>query len=366
MNKIIISVIILFSTLSYAQQTIIVTGGAGYVGSQLSERLLDESYRVIIIDNLTGTYDPIWKENNLKQVRKHDPTGKNLAIYKIDLCDQELVNQVFEIERPDVVCHFAAHAAVRDSVGKPHEYIENNLFSTLSLLEAAQLYPVSHLILASSSCAYGGGGTVPYTENQPCDRPYSPYGFTKRSMEMLAYTYHHMYGMRITCLRTFTGYGPRCRPDTAAFKFMDAIHHERPIPIFGDGTIYRDFTYVEDVIKGTLLAIKKPFDFEIINISGGKSITIKEFAERIAQAIGKKPIFNYLLSKKEDQVITKANITKAKQLLGYEPTIDFDEGLKRMYAWYLTEYLTQATNRLCLNKLFSKNLIDYKILYLLG
>jgi len=343
LNKIFISLIVLFFPLCYAQQTVIVTGGAGYVGSQLSERLLDEGYRVIVIDNLTGTYDRSWKENNLNQVRKHDPTEKNLVIYKIDLCDQELVNQIFKTERPDVVCHFAAHAAVRDSVGKSREYILNNLLSTLSLLEAAQLYPISHLVLASSSCAYGGGGTVPYTENQPCDRPYSPYGFTKRSMEMLAYTYHHMYGTRITCLRTFTGYGPRCRPDTAAFKFMDAIHHERPIPIFGDGSVQRDFTYVEDVIEGTLLAVKKLFDFEIINISGGKSITIKEFAQRIAKAIGKEPIFNYLRSKKEDQVITKANISKAQQLLGYKPTIDFDEGLKRMYTWYVTEYLTQSS-----------------------
>lgn len=218
-------------------------------------------------------------------------------------------------------------------------YIYNNLLCTLSVLQACVLYHVSHIILASSSCVYGNAGSITLIEEQPCDKPRSPYGFTKHAMEMLAYTYHNLYRIKCTCLKTFTGYGPRARPDTAAFKFMDAIHHKKPVPLFGDDQITRDFTYVGDVEHATLLAIKKPFDYEIINISGGEELTLKEFAQRIGNEIGIQPTFEYLPAKPQDQIITKASIKKAEQLLGYKPQTSFQVGIKKIYTWYQKEYI---------------------------
>jgi len=331
-----------FFSIAYAKK-ILLTGGAGFIGSHVAQQLLERGDSVIIIDNMNDGYHKTIKEHNCSLLFNTDKNN-NLLFYAIDICDSEAMEIICMQEQPDVICHLAARAGVRQSINDPHEYFRSNNNGTLSIFEVARKCGVPHIVSASSSSVYGVRENGPFRETDPVDKQSSPYGMTKRCGELLAYVYHHLFGISITSLRFFTVYGPRGRIDMAPFIFMDAIDHAIPITVFGDGNAIRDFTYIDDIVDGIIKAIDTPLGYEIINLGRGEPVVLRDFITIIENIIDRKAIIEYVSSFAGDVPQTHADIEKAKNLLGYVPQTSLLAGIEKMYTWYKNEYSLMDNN----------------------
>ncbi|MFN3920817.1 MAG: NAD-dependent epimerase/dehydratase family protein [Caldimicrobium sp.] len=308
----------------------LVTGAAGFIGWKVCEFLLKEGNIVLGVDNLNSAYDPLLKEWRLNELKKYE----NFKFHQVDLSNFSALKLLFEIYPIRAVIHLAARAGVRQSLTNPWVYVESNITATLNILFLMKDFGIKKLVLASTSSVYAGQNP-PYHEELKVDTLISPYAATKKSAELLAYTYHYLYGLDISVLRYFTVYGPAGRPDMSIFRFIKWIIEEKPIEIYGDGSQARDFTYIDDIARGTLLALK-PLGFEIINLGGGKNpVSINQIIDILERLLQKKAKKNYLPFHKADVKITWADIEKAKRLLSWEPQIPLEEGLKRTVDWAL-------------------------------
>lgn len=309
---------------------ILVTGGAGFIGSHLAETLLAAGYTVAILDDFNDFYDPQIKQANIAGF------AKDVAIHHLDLRDSASVRNLFHREKFDVIAHLAARAGVRPSIQHPQLYYDTNVTGTLQLLDAARLTGVERFIFASSSSVYGASKTAPFSEDQHLTQTLSPYAATKIAGEFLCSTYSHLYQLRVVALRYFTVYGPRQRPDLAIHQFTRRIYAGQPIEQFGDGTTRRDYTYIDDVIQGTMAALQYQGPlFDIFNLGENETIQLKELIVAIENALGKKAKINQLPEQPGDMPLTCADISKARKLLGYNPTTRLSEGLPRFIDWFL-------------------------------
>jgi len=312
---------------------VLVTGGAGFIGSHLVERLLAEEHRVVCLDNFDDFYNPALKRRNLARALKHP----GFRLVEGDLRDEEGLEKIFAGEKFDLVAHLAARAGVRPSVENPALYVDVNLRGTVYLLEACKKHAVRRFIFASSSSVYGDSSRVPFSEEDPVNTPISPYAATKKAGELLAHTYHHLYGMDVACLRFFTVYGPRQRPEMAIHHFTRSIFEGKKISLFGDGSSRRDYTYIDDAVGGTLGAFRREHGFQVYNIGESQTITLAELIAAIEEQVGKKAIIERLPEQPGDVKLTYAEIGKARERLGYTPQTKIREGLARFVQWYLEE-----------------------------
>src|SRR5213082_2484419 len=309
---------------------ILVTGGAGFIGSHLVEKLLALGYSVAILDDFNDFYDPQIKRGNIAAVKNHAP------VFQIDLRDKNAVRDLFHREKFDAIAHLAARAGVRPSIALPQLYYDANVTGTLHLLDAARTAGIERFIFASSSSVYGICKTVPFSENFHLTQTISPYAATKIASEFLCSTFSHLYQMRVVALRFFTVYGPRQRPDLAIHQFTRKILAGQAIDQFGDGTTRRDYTYIDDIIQGVMAA----FDyngprFDLFNLGESETIQLKDLIAAIEQALGKKATINQLPEQPGDVPLTCADISKARKLLGYNPTTSLAVGLPKFVEWFL-------------------------------
>ncbi|ELC8456921.1 GDP-mannose 4,6-dehydratase [Clostridium perfringens] len=323
-------------------RTILVTGGAGFIGSHLSERLLKEGNRVLVIDSFNNYYDPAIKRNNVEEVKKtcieNNISLNNYKVFEGDIRDNEFLKEVF-CNKIDSIMHLAAMAGVRPSIEDPSLYYDVNITGTVNLLERCRETGVKQFVFASSSSVYGNNEKVPFAESDRVDNPISPYAATKKSGELLCHTYHHLFNMNISCLRFFTVYGPRQRPDLAINKFTSLILEDKEIPFYGDGSTSRDYTYVEDIVDGIVRSINyintDEKIFEIFNIGGDKTVSLIEMVETIEEVLGKKAKLNRLPMQPGDVNRTCADIKYSSETIGYNPKINFKEGIKKFIDWKL-------------------------------
>ncbi len=312
--------------------TILVTGGAGFIGSHLCERLLSEQGKVICFDNFDSFYDPNIKMKNVETVKKKFPDLFELVTG--DIRNPEHLKGVFQKSQIDFVIHLAARAGVRPSISDPLLYQDVNIRGTIVLLESCKSHRINNFIFASSSSVYGENQRVPFTEEDLDIQPISPYGATKRAGELLCYSYHHLYGMNIACLRIFTAYGPKQRPEMAIHKFTRMIDRGEKIPMFGDGSSRRDYTYIDDLMDGILGVIHYHKGFEIYNLGESQTTSLKDLIRLIERAFGKTANIEMFEPQPGDVSVTYADITKAKRMLKYQPGVKMDEGIKRFVEWY--------------------------------
>ncbi len=317
---------------------VLVTGGAGFVGSSVAGALLARGDDVVIVDVMNDYYDVRIKENNLQRLREMYPDDKRLAIYRGDICDEDYMLQLFEKERPQWVCHMAARAGVRPSIQDPLPYIHSNIQGTTQLMELSHKFGVKNFVFASSSSVYGGSKSTFFSEDENVDNPISPYAASKKACELLAYTYHHLYQLNVTGLRFFTVYGPRGRPDMAPFKFIDRVSRGLELQQFGAGSSSRDYTYIDDIVDGVLRAINRPYKYEIINLGKGSGTSLREFLDIVQKHVGKKAIIKILPDQPGDVPYTCADVSKAYDLLGYSAAVPLDVGINRTVDWYMNEY----------------------------
>ncbi|HET6464236.1 MAG TPA: NAD-dependent epimerase/dehydratase family protein [Nitrospiria bacterium] len=311
-------------------KTILVTGGAGFIGSHVVERLLAEENRVVCLDNFDSFYEPAVKRANLQGVVNRS----NFRLVEGDIRDEPTLARLFREERIEAVFHAAARAGVRPSIQDPVLYHDVNVHGTTRLLEAARSSAVKNFVFASSSSVYGVANRVPFSEEDPADFPISPYAATKRAGELLCYTYHHLYGIPVTCLRFFTVYGPRQRPEMAIHKFTRLVDEGLPVPVFGDGTSRRDYTYISDAVEGVLRALAQPQPYEILNIGESQTTELRDLVAMIEKALNRKAQIRAMPLQAGDVPLTFADVSKAKRLLGYQPRTPIGEGLGKFVEWY--------------------------------
>ncbi|MFA6512078.1 MAG: NAD-dependent epimerase/dehydratase family protein [Patescibacteria group bacterium] len=315
-------------------KSVLVTGGAGFIGSHVTRTLSERGDSVVIIDNFNDYYDPQIKEDRISVfLKEYNPT-----LYRVDFSEREALIPLFQKHQFDSIVHLGARAGVRASIEDPYIYTQANVFGTLNILEMARQFKVPQVVLASTSAVYGGNKKIPFSETDPVDKPISPYAATKKATELMAYTYHHLHKLQCTCLRFFTVYGPWGRPDMALFKFTKNILADQPIDIYNNGKHQRDFTYIDDIVAGILAAVDNPFPYEIINLGNSHTEDLLHFIEIIEQVLGKKARRNLLPMQPGDVEKTYADITKAKQLLHFEPKTRIDEGIKNFINWYREYY----------------------------
>ena len=312
---------------------ILITGTAGFIGFHTAKRLLEEGEIVRGVDNFNEYYDI-----NLKETRNKILEGfANFKVYRIDLANYSELAKVFEEKKIERVIHLGAQGGVRYSLSNPGLYERSNITGTLHIFELSRRYSVKNIIYASSSSVYGGNTKIPFSEDDPVDKPISFYAMTKRANELLAYTYHHLYGMKMTGLRFFTVYGEWGRPDMAMWKFTKNILEGKEIEVYNFGNMKRDFTYVADIVEGILLALRKEFDHEIINLGNNNPVALNYFIELIEKATGKQANKNMMEMQPGDISVTCADISKAKRLMGWEPKTSIEEGIKRFVEWFQQE-----------------------------
>ncbi|MBN2314201.1 MAG: GDP-mannose 4,6-dehydratase [Sedimentisphaerales bacterium] len=311
---------------------VFVTGAAGFIGSHLCERLLNDGCEIVGIDSFDEFYDPRIKRRNIDRCLK----DKHFQLVEADIRDRDAMDQAMDAD-VDVIVHLAARAGVRPSIAEPVLYADVNINGTMVLLEAAKKYEIDKFIFASSSSVYGNNEKVPFSEEDNVDFPISPYAATKKAGELICHTYQHLYGISITCLRFFTVYGPRQRPDLAIHKFARLIEAGQPIPVFGDGSMMRDFTYIDDIIAGVTAAMEKCNRFHIYNLGESQPISVNDLIGEIEIALGKKAVKDYLPPQPGDVERTYADVTKAMQDLGYRPSTPIQTGLSKFAAWLRQE-----------------------------
>lgn len=311
---------------------VFVTGAAGFIGSHLCERLLDKGCEIVGVDSFDEFYDPRIKRRNIDRCLK----DTHFQLVEADIRDHDAMDRAMDAD-VDVIVHLAARAGVRPSIAEPVLYADVNINGTMVLLEAAKKYEIDKFIFASSSSVYGNNEKVPFSEDDNVDFPISPYAATKKADELICHTYHHLYDISITCLRFFTVYGPRQRPDLAIHKFARLIEAGQPIPVFGDGSMMRDFTYIDDIIAGVVAAIDKCNGFHIYNLGESQPISVNDLIGEIENALGKKAVKDYLPPQPGDVERTFADVTKAMQDLGYRPSTPIQAGLSKFAAWLKQE-----------------------------
>ena len=320
-------------------EKILITGGAGFIGFHLSKRLLDNNYQVIVVDNLNDYYDVNLKKERLKILKEY----KNFIFIKADISNKDEIMKPFQEYNFDVVINLAAQAGVRYSIDHPDSYITSNIIGFFNILECCRTYPVKHLLFASSSSVYGKNKKVPYATTDKTDQPVSLYAATKKSDELMAYAYSSLYGIKATGLRFFTVYGPYGRPDMAYFSFTNSIINNKEIKVFNHGDMYRDFTYIDDIIEGIIRLIDKPpletdVPFKVYNIGNNNPVKISDFITILEKAIGKEAKKIYLPMQKGDVYETYADITDLKEKTGFAPKTSLAEGLKQFVKWYKEFY----------------------------
>jgi UDP-glucuronate 4-epimerase len=308
-----------------------VTGGAGFIGSHVCERLLCDGHNVWAFDDLNNFYDPQFKRRNLREIQS---LAKPFEFVQGDITDRAALDEVFSSIKFDQVIHLAARAGVRPSLAEPALYQRVNVEGTVNVLEAARKSGVKKIIIASSSSVYGINSKVPFSESDPIVSAISPYAASKLACEALGHVWHHLYKMDVTMLRFFTVYGPRQRPDLAIYKFAKLILAGKPIPVFGDGSAARDYTFISDTVDGVIGATKKDFGFEIFNLGEFQTISLSRMIELLENVLGKKAIIDRQPLQPGDVPITFADISKAREKLGYNPQIKIEQGIKLFADWF--------------------------------
>ena len=315
-------------------KNVLVTGAAGFIGFHLSRALLERGTRVIGIDNLNPYYDPNLKAARLEILKPYE----NFTFHKMDLKDLEALKGLFDSERIDVVCNLAAQAGVRHSLTDPFSYQKSNLEGFINLLEMARHHKVDNFVYASSSSVYGKNKKVPFSVEDRVDNPISLYAATKKANELMAHAYSHLYDIPCTGLRYFTVYGPWGRPDMALFLFTDAILNKRPINVYNHGNMKRDFTYIDDIISGTIAAIDRPLPYEIFNLGNSDTIGLLEFIGIIEDVLGLQAEKIFLPIQPGDVAETSADIEKSKKMLDFEPKTTLRDGIRKFVDWYRNYY----------------------------
>ena len=312
----------------------LVTGAAGFIASQVSKQLLHQGDHVVGVDNLNDYYDVRLKNWRLEQLKSH-PHAENFSFADIDIEDQAKLRSLFKVEGPfDAVLNLAARAGVRYSMENPHVYLSTNAEGTLNLLECMRVHGCKKLVLASTSSLYAGQ-KMPFTEDLAVNEPLSPYAASKKAGELMAYSYHKLYQMDVSVVRYFTVFGPAGRPDMSPYRFIKWIAEEETIQMFGDGSQSRDFTYVDDIARGTIAAIQD-VGYEIINLGGGRNpVSLNTIISKLEELLGKKAKIDHKPFHVADLMETWADISKAKDLLGWEPQVSLDEGLEKSVQWYM-------------------------------
>jgi UDP-glucuronate 4-epimerase len=331
-------------------KTIFVTGAAGFIGSHLVQALLMRGDYVVGLDNLNDYYDPARKRANLAEVEAAIPRPKNFTFVQGDIRDRDLVGRLYAGHSFDVVVHLAAMAGIRGSVENPQLYYDVNLNGTLVLLEGA----VGRLegrtaqanrptfVFGATSSAYGGTRQIPFVETIPCNEPLAPYAASKLAAELLGFSYHRLYRLPFTALRFFNVYGPRGRPDMMPYKLLDNIFFNREVPLYNEGQSYRDWTFVDDIVKGVVAAVDRPLGYQIINLGRGNPVLLADFVKIFEDLIGQKANLTPAPMPDSDILYTYADVTKAHQLLGYQPRIQAKEGVERFWNWYEVAVLGQV------------------------
>jgi UDP-glucuronate 4-epimerase len=313
---------------------ILLTGGAGFIGSHLADALIRRGNELSIVDNVDDFYASSRKRRNLQEIGK----SGSYQFFEVDIRDRDALRKAAERARPEVIIHLAARAGVRPSIEQPALYESVNVGGTVNLLEIAREFKVQRFVFGSSSSVYGVTNSVPFCEEDLSIRPISPYAATKLAAELMCYTYTHLYGLAAICLRFFTVYGPRQRPDLAIHKFTALIESGKPIPVYGNGSMGRDYTYVDDIVAGVIASLEYAPDpkqpFEIFNLGNSHPVRLTELIAQLEMATGKKALQERLPEQPGDVPITWANIDKAKRLLGYAPKTAMEQGLRNFVAWY--------------------------------
>lgn len=319
-------------------KTIIVTGSAGFIGFRTAKKLLERGNQVIGVDNFNDYYDPSLKEdrNNILQ------QFKNFKLYRGDLSDEAFVTKIFTENKIDQVCHLAAQAGVRYSLINPRAYVQANLVAFVNILEAIRHHNIKDLVYASSSSVYGNNKKVPFSIKDPVNEPISLYAATKKADELMAYTYHHLFGLNSTGLRFFTVIGPYGRPDMAPILFAQAISKGETIKVFNFGKMRRDFTYVDDIVDGIILALNKISGYQIFNLGNNKPVELEYFISCLEKELGKTAIKNYVEMQPGDVLETYADIEETKNKLGWEPKIRIEEAIRLFAEWYKEYYGNRA------------------------
>ena len=315
---------------------VLVTGGAGFIGSHLSQALLRQGHRVSIVDDLNDYYDPALKLANLEEIR----SSGEASFHQADICDEERISSILAQEQPEAIVHLAARVGVRPSLEQPLLYERVNVRGTMVLLEACRRLHIQKFVFASSSSIYGIANRVPFSEEDHLNLPISPYAATKIAGEKICYTYAHLYDMRVVCLRFFTVYGPRQRPDLAIRKFVESIEAGRLIQVFGDGTSGRDYTYVADTVSGIIGALHHDCGFEVFNLGNSRPVSLNEMIATIETVVGRPSVREACGEQPGDVPITFADIGKAQRVLGYSPQISFADGIRKFVEWQRSRVTT--------------------------
>jgi len=309
---------------------IAVTGGAGFIGSHLCEKLIEMGFKIVCIDDFNDFYKPGIKEDNISKIAD----SKNFKLYRLNICDFNKLERVFLENDIKMVIHLAARAGVRPSINDPLLYEKVNVTGTMNLLECCRRYDIKKFIFASSSSVYGGNKKIPFSEDDEVNCPVSPYAATKRAGELISYTYHNLYELSVFCLRFFTVYGPRQRPEMAIHKFTRQIISGKKIEIYGDGSSSRDYTYIDDVVSGIINSVSRIRGFEIINLGNSQTVKLIELVKLIEDATGKKADLKFLNNQPGDVPVTFADIRKARKMLEYSPETNIRQGLENFVEWY--------------------------------
>ncbi len=318
--------------------TTLVTGAAGFIGSHLARALLERGASVVGIDNFNDYYDPAIKRANARRLAEYPA----FALIEGDIRDRAAIGALFEAHPVRRVAHLAAMAGVRESVRQPHLYLDVNLTGTLNLLEAAQRAGVEVFVLASTSSVYGATQTLPFIETDPADRPLAAYPASKRAAELVGHSYHHLYGMNITCLRFFNVYGPAGRPDMMPLRVMHALMDGTTIPVFNGGDIHRDWTYIDDTVRGVIAALGRPLGYEVINLGVGAPISLREFIATFEALSGRRLNTRDVPTPPSDPPITYCDNSKARRLLDFAPQTSVRDGLARTWAWFEAWYTARG------------------------
>ena len=312
---------------------IIVSGAAGFIGSHTVESLLSRGHDLVGLDDFNPYYDIARKRANLREVDTH-PRSDAFRMVEGTILDPKQLKSLFAEHKPSTMVHLAAMPGVGASLHTPSKYVDINIQGTLNVLEAAREAGTQNVVLASTSSVYGNSTRVPFREEDPADRPLAPYAASKRAAELLAHTYHHLYGMNVTILRFFTVYGPRNRPDMMAYKVLDSIMNGREIPLYDNGKMYRDWTFVGDTVAGITAAVDHPQGYEVINLGRGEPVLVSDFVSCIENLAGRKARLVAQPRKEFDATSTHADISKARRLLGYKPQTTVEDGVAKLWSWY--------------------------------
>lgn len=320
-------------------KTVLVTGAAGFIGSHTAFRLLERGDKVVGIDNLNDYYDPARKRANLAEIDTAEGAANRFVFERIDVRDEERLERLFRTHGFDAVVHLAAMAGVRASIEDPELYLDVNLGGTLKLLEAAHRHGQPLFVFASTSSVYGATRTIPFIESDRADQPLAPYPASKRAAELLGHSFHHLNGQDFTALRFFTVYGPRGRPDMMAYKVLDNIFQGSEVPLYNRGQMHRDWTYIDDVVGGVLRAVDRPLGYQVLNLGRGEPILLADFVTLLEREAGKKSTLVDRPMLAADIEYTFADISKARDLLGYDPKVSVAEGVQNFWRWYRSTVL---------------------------